>query len=173
MSPFVDPKRSPDRWKAILDQERAESVLAGRMEYYKPLALLIICGGIVTGHLAYAGGDANASGLTLAALYPVILGVKLLVGVIGLWIACSLWLGGVGTLGLAILRLAGIYATADLVTLIAEPLMLLSWLIRVTVYVCLIAWLFDLDVRESIIVAIITWLLKVVTGAILVMAFAG
>lgn len=103
-------------------------------------------------------------------MYPVIIAVELVFGLLGLWIAAKLWLGGVGPLGLGILRLAGIYAITDLIAMLVAPLMILGWFIRVVVYVGLLAWLFDLEPNDSIIVALITWLLKLVAWAVMTMA---
>ena len=86
-------------------------------------------------------------------------------GVAGLWLAAKLWLGGAGPLGLAILRLAGIYAMTDLIGIVVAPLLMVGWLIKIAVYVAMLAWLFDFEIAESIMVALITFVLKVI-GAV-------
>ena len=81
--------------------------------------------------------------------------------------------GGAGPLGLAILRLAGIYAAVDLLAVIIAPLFFVGWLIQLVCYVCLLAWLFELEVSESIALAVVTFLLKVGAGLILAATLAG
>lgn len=76
-------------------------------------------------------------------------------------------------LGLAILRLAGIYAATDLISLVVAPLMIVGWIIHVVCYVGLLAWLFDLQIAESVILAVITFVLKVAGGAVIVLMIYG
>ncbi len=161
MSPVHDPRFSNRLAKR--DKEREAAARAHRMEYIKPLVMLGLGAGIIMGMLHSQGGS------ELAMVYPIRIAIQLVFGVAGLWVAAKLWLGGVGPLGLGILRLAGIYAITDLVALVAAPLMILGWFIHIILYVCLLAWLFDLEFSDSIIVAVITFLLKIVASAAVMM----
>ncbi len=169
MSPIPDPRFSKARWDKTLEQDREAGDRASRMEYIKPLVMLIVGGAVMMGVWAFADrGMADApTGPLVALLYPVWLLVELVFGVVGLWITTKLWLGGVGPLGLAILRLAGIYAATDLIQLVVAPLMIVGWIIHLVSYVLLLAWLFDLEIAESVILAVITFLLKVAGGAVI------
>ncbi len=175
MSPIHDPRFSSTRWKERLAESRAASEQAARTEYLKPLAMLLLGGGTVMAWLFLTpaqGADAPAAA-TVALLYPVVLAIELLFGVAGLWVVSKLWLGGAGPLGLAILRLAGIYAVVDLLAVIIAPLFFVGWLIQLVCYVCLLAWLFELEVSESIVLALVTFVLKVGAGLILAATLAG
>ena len=62
----------------------------------------------------------------------------------------------------------------DLIGMIVASLLMVGWLIVVVLYVVMLAWLFELDIKESIMVALITFLLKFLAGVVifsLVMGF--
>ncbi len=145
------------------------------MEYTKPLVMLLVGGLVVMGlDLMTTPEDPDGiSGLVLAAGYPIGLAIELAFGVAGLWIAATLWLGGAGPLGLAIVRLAGIYAMTDLIGIIVAPLAMVGWLIVVALYVVMLAWLFEFDIKESIMVALITFLLKFFAGIVIFSLIMG
>ena len=84
-----------------------------------------------------------------------------------------MWLGGVGPLGLAIVRLAGIYAATDLIAILAAPLLFLGWFVYLVCYVGLLAWLFDLEAIESIMLALITFVLKIIAGFAIISLLGG
>lgn len=170
--PIEDPSFAARR-REVEAKEAAAAERGGRMEYVKPLVMLVVGAGVVMGITAVNNGTEEVGGALLAALYPVGLAIELVFGVVGLIIACRLWIGGAGPVGLAILRLAGIYAVTDVVAILSEGLMFLSWLIQAVVYVCLLAWLFELEVSESIILALITWILKVAAGFMLVILLSS
>ncbi len=146
MPPIQDPRFSKARWNETLQEQREATERASRMEYIKPLLMLVIGGGVVMALSTFAGsGDPDEFSRPVAALlYPVGLVFELFFGVAGLWLATKLWLGGVGPLGLAILRLAGIYAATELIAILAAPLQFLGWFVYLVCYVGLLAWLFDL-----------------------------
>jgi hypothetical protein len=175
MSPVHDPRFSKIRWEEDLQKEREAGEQAARMEYIKPLVMLFVGGLVVMGlSLITTPEDPDGlSGAMLAATYPIILSVELAFGVLGLWVASVLWLGGAGPLGLGILRLAGIYAMTDLIGIIVAPLLMVGWLITISLYVVMLAWLFDFDIKESIAVALITFLLKFFAGVMVFSLIMG
>ncbi len=175
MSPVPDPRYSQARWDKNLQENREADEQAVRMEYIKPLVMLLVGGLVVMGlHLMTTPEDPDGiSGLVLAAGYPIGLAIELAFGVAGLWIAATLWLGGAGPLGLAIVRLAGIYAMTDLIGIIVAPLVMVGWLIMVVLYVVMLAWLFEFDINESIMVALITFLLKFFAGVVIFSLIMG
>jgi hypothetical protein len=172
MSPIIDPHFASAH-RAGLDKEREESARAARMEYIKPIVMLGIGAGAMIAILTSSAGDEEISGATVAAFYPIKLAIELAIGVAALWIAAKLWLGGVDTLGLAIVRLAGIYAMSDLIAQATAPLMILGWLITFVCYIGMLMWLFELEAGEAMILAIITFLLKLAVGAVLLMTIMG
>src|ERR1043165_1981943 len=111
MSPIIDPRYAAAHRKAV-EQERAQSEHEARMEYIKPAGMFVVGFAVKTISLLNSGDD-EFSGAMLFAVYAVIFGITLLAGVAGLWVASKLWLGGAGSLGLCVLRLAGIYAMVD------------------------------------------------------------
>ena len=175
MSPVPYPRYSQARWDKNLQENREADEQAARMEYIKPLVMLLVGGLVVMGlHLMTTPEDPDGiSGLVLAAGYPIGLAIELAFGVAGLWIAATLWLGGAGPLGLAIVRLAGIYAMTDLIGIIVAPLVMVGWLIMVVLYVVMLAWLFEFDIKESIMVALITFLLKFFAGVVIFSLIMG
>ena len=167
MSPIPDPRFSKTRRAETLRKEREAGDLAARMEYIKPLVMLVIGGTAVMGVRFFSAGAGAA------LLYPVALSIELVFGVAGLWLAAKLWLGGAGPLALAILRLAGIYAATDLIASLVSPWMFLGWAIHIACYLGLLTWLFELDLADSIMLAVITFLLKVLGAFTIGFLLAG
>ena len=178
MSPITDPRYAASR-REQFDKERADSDRDARMEYIKPLIMLLVgVGGVITWCLA--NGDVvdedgeRTPALGIAAIYLVVFAISLVCGVIGLWLASKLWLGGVGYLGLSILRLAGIYGVTDLVGMVVSGIPLLGWLIQAVVYISLLMWLFELEATESIMLALITFVVKIAaTTVVMLIMFSG
>lgn len=167
MSPIQDPRFSHAHKSQMRQQDRDDSEHAARMEYIKPAVMLLLGGGIVLSYLL------SSSGVGGALLYVVVLSIELIVGVAGLWAASAIWLGGMGPLGLGILRLAGIYAMTDMIALLLGELAFVGLLIQLVCYVAMLAWLFDLDPAESILLAILTFVLKIVAGIAIAVILAG
>jgi len=167
MSPIQDPRFSHAHKSQMRQQDRDAGERAARMEYIKPTVMLLLGGGIVVGSVLSSGSAGSA------LLYVLVISVELIVGVAGLWAASALWLGGMGPLGLGILRLAGIYAMTDMIALFLGELAFVGSLIQLVCYVAMLAWLFDLDPAESILLAILTFVLKIGAGFALGAILAG
>ena len=173
MSPIQDPRFSSERKRETLQQDREAGDRAARMEYIKPTVMLLLGGGIVVGSLLFSGSTDpdEISGIGGALLYVLILSIELIVGVAGLWAAAAIWLGGMGPLGLGILRLAGIYAMTDMIGLFLGELAFVGILIKIVCYVAMLAWLFDLDHTDSFLLALLTFALKIGAGITLAAIF--
>lgn len=167
MSPIQDPRFSHAHKSQMRQQDRDAGERAARMEYIKPTVMLLLGGGIVVGSVLSSGSAGSA------LLYVLVLSVELIVGVAGLWAASAIWLGGMGPLGLGILRLAGIYAMTDMIALFLGELAFVGLLIQLVCYVAMLAWLFELDPAESILLAILTFVLKIVAGFAIAITLAG
>lgn len=167
MSPIQDPRFSSAHKSQMRQQDRDAGERAARMEYIKPTVMLLLGGGIVVGSVLSSGSVGSA------LLYVLVLSVELIVGVAGLWAASAIWLGGMGPLGLGILRLAGIYAMTDMIALFLGELAFVGLLIQLVCYVAMLAWLFELDPAESILLAILTFVLKIVAGFAIAITLAG
>ena len=167
MSPIQDPRVSHAHKSQMRQQDRDAGERAARMEYIKPTVMLLLGGGIVVGSVLSSGSAGSA------LLYVLVISVELIVGVAGLWAASAIWLGGMGPLGLGILRLAGIYAMTDMIALFLGELAFVGLLIQLVCYVAMLAWLFELDPAESILLAILTFVLKIVAGFAIAIILAG
>ncbi len=175
MSPIQDPRFSSIRKRETLQQDRDAGERAARMEYIKPTVMLLLGGGMVMGSLLFSGGAGpdEMSGIGSALLYVLGISIELIVGVAGLWAASAIWLGGMGPLRLGILRLAGIYAMTDMIGLFLGELAFVGWLIQLVCYVAMLAWLFELDIGDSILVAFLTFVLKIGAGIAIGVILAG
>ncbi len=175
MTPIQDPRFSNIRKRETLQQDRDAGERAARMEYIKPTVMLLLGGGMVMGSLLFSGGAGpdEMSGIGSALLYVLGISIELIVGVAGLWAASAIWLGGMGPLRLGILRLAGIYAMTDMIGLFLGELAFVGWLIQLVCYVAMLAWLFELDIGDSILVAFLTFVLKIGAGIAIGVILAG
>ncbi len=181
MSPIYDPRFSKVRRNRDLAAERDAADQAARMEPVKPLVLLAVAGTTVVIALAVRGSP--GAGPPPALLYPVQLSLGVAAGTLGLWAASKLWLGGAGPLGLAILRLAAVHAAVDVIAVITLPMfvgpvfygprIVWFWIVQGICFAWLLCWLFDLDISDSILLAIITWVLKIATALALGLLLAG
>jgi hypothetical protein len=169
--------RPPSRWDEILEDDSKATALAARWDFLKPLFLLLIGLGIVVGWLSHAGAeaaDAAVAANTMAALvggYFLRLAVQVAVGVGGLWVAANLWLGGAGPLHLAFVRLAAIYVTVDVIWIALGGFAPAAFLVGLLSYLFLLMWLFELDLGESFMLALITFCLKLGVIALLIVLF--
>ena len=145
-----------------MDEDRRDAERAARIEYLKPLFMLVIGGSVVQVLLFTQEG-------WWALAYPVVMLIELAFGVAGLWLSCKLLVGGVGYLGLAILRLAGIYAAMDVLGLFAANFGCIGLIIQLVIYVGLLAWLFEFEWRDAVIVAFVTFMIKLGAGLVLAM----
>jgi len=172
MSPVHDPRYSSSRWEKIAEKEREESARAARNEWVIPFAIAAVAG-IVVFSIAFAAAGPEGPAIVLISR-----GIELVLGILGLWICATLWLGGVGPLGLAILRLAACYFTYDAIQMIGAlfEIPVIPWLIAVVVYISMLAWLFEIEWTDAFILAIVTGLIKVLAGvalAVLLISAAG
>jgi hypothetical protein len=161
--------RVENRWWIDPARERRDA----RWEYFKPLLMLAIGGGLTLLILALAG-DAEE-----ALSYSIAFAIKLPVGLAVFLMCCYLWIGFDAPIRLTILRLAGIFAVVDLVALVVGyPLsgvpVLGTYgvlLIAGGVYVGLLMDMLELDLQDACIVGLITYVVWVVGGLFLVAYF--
>ncbi len=119
MPPIQDPRFSKARWNETLQEQREATERTDRMEYIKPLVMLGVCAPIALGlFVRLASSDPEVSAAAFAVVYPIGLGVSVTVGILALFIASKLFLGGAGPLGLATLRIAGACAAQDVAYLL-------------------------------------------------------
>jgi hypothetical protein len=159
MSPVHDPRYSKARWSGIRQAEQQDAEAIARMEYIKPLAL--VAAGVPIGMFLATRG---AAGAEAAVGWLVFLGLSIVLSMIALFIAARLFLGGGGPLGLEILRIAGAATVADAVYLLLAGGLFASVVSVVGasfVFVGLVVWLFDMDLEDAALLAIIIWVLRI------------
>lgn len=79
-----------------------------------------------------------------------------------------LWIGEVGPILLAILRLGAACAATDAVSSVIPIGGLLDILASLAVYVLVVIWLFELESNDAILLAVITFTIKIIIGFILI-----
>lgn len=86
MSPVHDPRFTRPRRDENLQSHREADEQTARMEYIKPLVMLLVGGLVVMGlYMVTTPEDPDGtSGVVLAALYPIGLAIELAFGVAGL-----------------------------------------------------------------------------------------
>ncbi|HBS29102.1 MAG TPA: hypothetical protein DEB06_06545 [Phycisphaerales bacterium] len=97
-----------------------------------------------------------------------LLGYAVLVptGILGFYICSWLWIGFDAPFWLTAVRLAAVFAVADCVRLIVEPIPLLfiPWLISLGVYIGMLAKLLDIEWQEAAVVALVTTGVRIAIG---------
>jgi len=158
MSPYVDPRAVGDRWQQQLERERQASVTAARMEYIKPLIMLVL------GWIFWVAYNLATEHAGLAAVIPLTVGwaimmaISIVAGLLGLIVTCKLFGDDAGLLTLAFVRLAGIYSVIMLVAVLCGHFAgCFGLLITLGIMAGLIAWLFEWELRQGLIVAVVTW----------------
>ena len=176
MPPIQDPRFSKARWNETLQEQREATERTDRMEYIKPLVMLGVCAPIALGlFVRLASSDPEVSAAGFAVVYSIGLGVSVAVGILALFIASQLYLGGAGPLGLATLRIAGACAAQDVAYLLlggGVRLTAFPFLTAVFIFVGLVVWLFEIDLSDAALVAIIILVLKLLVWvALMFLAF--
>ena len=168
-----DPKKCPECGEAIdaakLDREArrdarlAEAALQGRREYIKPP--LMILGGLAVVAIAAVirGEGSNIPFLLLRFI------VELPVSLAVFFLCALIWMGLDAPWGLTSLRIAGIYALSwaawDIISPI--PIIILNWVVPLAIYVDLLMRILDLELRDALLVAVLTYLVKILIFVVL------
>ncbi len=114
-------------------------------------------------------GNVGLAGVpTLAGSYLAFLGICVVIGLVALVLTCALPRTDAGPVSLAVLRLAGTFAIVSIVPPLFGSLGLFGLLFAGALMAMLVAWLFELDITEAMIVSVIIWILWV--GAFLALA---
>ncbi len=171
MSPIHDPRFSKVQRDRALHEEHAASERATRLEYIKPAVLLAVCGPLAMAlFVRPALSDPDISAAGAALLYMGGFCISAIGGIIALVIASKLLIGGAGPLGLAVLRTAAAFGAHDVAYQLlggGAGFYIYPLLFSLAVFVGVVAWLFDMDITESALVAIIMLFLKIACWAAL------
>ena len=156
MSPIQDPRFTQAHTDAR-EADFADSRRIVRWEYLKALLTLVIALG-ATLLLGIVGSQSPQIALVWLA---VKLGGGLVVAFIALLIAEQLFLGDAGPKGLAALRLAGALVGAQMVWAVFGAVPLYGIVLSSFAYAVLIVWLFEFDLVDAVLLAVLSWMLVI------------
>ncbi len=151
--------------KASRQERRRQKTLTTQMEYIKPLIYMVVGLGITCTLLMNRGGTDDV------ARYLLAYSISIPCAVAGFCFCCILWLGFDAPLPLTAVRLAGIYAIADIFFygLSFRYLALLGFIglgvrfvVPVVVSAGLMMHLMDMDHEDAMIASVITFIIRFV-----------
>ena len=164
MSPIHDPRFSQTKRDDALQLEREASKQSSRFEYVKPLVIFGIAFPFSLILVANSGGwDQDVTTASILGFFVIGFGLSLLLAMVALLIAAKILIGGFGFLGLAVLRMASVLAVFDVVSLLLGGglnISIFPGLVATIILAGMIVWLFDFDLTEGALVAIIICVLK-------------
>lgn len=137
---------------------RPEAAAVDAKDVWFPVGL------IVAGLVMYGAGmvwktDARVAGFA-TGIVAVAAALETVVGIVAAYVTWSISGIGFGELKTAALKLAGILLfTGALAFLIS-----FGWIVAFPVYLGLLVWLFELDIREAILFAVVLWVVRLVVG---------
>lgn len=151
--------------KGRRDHDREYSKQVARATYTKPLVQVAIALPIAF-LLAWQQG-----GLAAGVVYLFQFGVSLPVGTIAFFLVCLMLTGFDEPLHVAGLKLAGIFAIADVVSMVFHyiPLPWIHWAVPLAVHIGMLMEEFELELMEAFGLAFMTWIFKM--GAFVGMYF--
>ena len=164
MSPIYDPRFSKTKRDDALHLEREASKQSSQFEYIKPLiifgialplALIIVLGFVRRGP--------DVTTVSVLVSYFLGLGFSLFIAMVALLLASKIIIGSFGPFGLAILRMAAGLAIFDVVYLLlggSFNITVFPGLVAMVILAGMIVWLFDFDLFEGALVAIIICVIK-------------
>ena len=164
MSPIHDSRFSQTKRDDALKLEREASKQSSRLEYIKPLVIFGIAFPFSLILVANSGGwDQDVTTTSILSFFVFRFGLSLLLAMGALLIAAKILIGGFGPFGLAFLRMASALAVFDVVSLLLGGgwnLSVFPGLVATIILAGMIVWLFDFDLTEGALVAIIICILK-------------
>ena len=128
-----------------------------------PVALLAV--GLVLFAVAglLLGGAVGAGVYLLMVAVQLVVGVPL--GILACFITARILQGSFGYLNTAILKLAAIFVFCGAVAAVVPYV---GWLISLPVYWGLLAWLFELEVAEVVVLTIVLWVVRLFVAGLVV-----
>lgn len=151
------------------EKNRENSEAVRRDTYIKPLVYFAVGFGIVSLIQLLSGGIDDL------LFYAVGYAIQVPIGVAVYWVCCLIWIGFDAPVHVTALRLAGIYALVDLASAIFSfvPIPIIGWVAPLLIYVGLLMDLLELDLQDAVIVALITFLVKVLIAAFVIAKMSG
>ena len=170
MSPVHDPRFSDSHRQSLLDGARTDANAANKWLYYTPL-IMLGCGLLVSAMIAGAEG-----GLVVAAMsIPINLiavGVMSVIGLIAMFVVCALFKSDAGPVPLGLLRLAGVYGVILPIATLMAPTMCIGVVITGLILAGLIAMVFDMEMVEGVVFAVVSWLVLMGINMVLAVVIA-
>ncbi|MEK6701524.1 MAG: hypothetical protein AABZ53_04625 [Planctomycetota bacterium] len=133
-----------------------------RLEYTKPVWMFVI-GLVLSVALAALSTKGNVTASTAMLVYLFKYALYVPSGVIVFLLCCAIWIGFNAPIHLTALRLAGIYAITDAVASVVGfiiPMQLIVWLAMLLTYVGLLQDMLELDLVDAILVAVVTFFVR-------------
>lgn len=140
------------------EREREESQRQATRAYIKPAVML--AGGLATTSIILAAGQSAAA----IPAYLLVFAIGFVVSLIVYVVCSALFIGFDESFPLMALRLAGVYAVADVlyVLLSALPFGFLAWAVVGVVWVGLMAAVMEIDTTDAVIFGVLSFIAKVV-----------
>lgn len=161
MAPIHDPRFSGTRWEGAVESARQETRRAHLQAYIVPLLMLAAGWLAAVAYPIIVGGAGVGDAVAATGVWLVILAISVVAGVLGLVITCKLFGDDAGNLWLALVRLAGIYAVVMVVGAVLSMLACIGLIITLAIMAGLVAMLFEMEFKEGLVVAIVTWLVLI------------
>jgi hypothetical protein len=143
--------------KVPRDVERAQAKHAHRMEYLKPVIMFVASFAVIAGVLIAKDQGAAIPVMLLA------FGVNVVIGLVMFWVCTLVYVDYEGPVLLTALRLLGIYGVCEVADLVMRsyfPIPVLRWAVPAFIYVGLLADMLDLELAEAVVVALVTWIVR-------------
>lgn len=152
------------------EREIEESMRIARRAWINPIIMIAVGVGIMS--IVY-GSQAGAAGVLG---YLIAFGIQLFIGLVVYFVCSIMWIGFDEPIPMTALRLAGVYALADvafsLVGMVAVPglglMGMAVFIIPMFVYVGLLSQVMEIELVDAIIVALVTAVVRTFIGAMVV-----
>jgi hypothetical protein len=164
MTPVHDPRFGGAHRQAALDYARQENRRAERRAYIIPLVMLAVGWLAMIAYPVIADRAGLLDAMAATGVWLLILAISMVAGLLGLIVTCKLFGDDAGNLLLALIRLAGIYAIVMVVGTLLSGLMCLGFALTLAIMAGLVALLFEMEFKEGVVVAVVTWLAWLVTA---------
>lgn len=155
------------------ERDKANSAEIARETYLKPLMYLAVgLLGMCLIHAFRFGGGPDA-----VVAYGLGYAIQLVIGLIVYLSCCAIWIGFDAPMHLTVLRIAGIYALVDLIGTVLSfiPIMggIIGWIVGLLIYIGLLMDLLELDIQDTVIVALLTSVVRRIVFTVIVLKLYG
>jgi len=148
MSPVEDTRYTEAKRDAWLADARRDAQRAGRWEYYKPLAILLI-GFVISVGILMSRMDSGLLGSLVSSslIAGVFLAISVPVGMLAMLLTCQIFGSEAGPLGLVLIRLGAVYSITMIIGLLLPGCF--NILVSGLIMAGMVAILFDMELAEG------------------------